>query len=306
MELPQVEAFLEAARAGSFRSAAKNLNLTQPSLSSRIHALEAELNVPLFHRMGRGVRLTEMGKAFLPFAERAVDALGQGRDAVVAASHAAGGVLNIASARTIGTYTLPGILEQFRASYPDIAVHIRTGRSSDVLQMVLSEEAHFGLSRALNNPDILTIHLYDEEVVLVTHPDHPFAKKGKASINEVAREPLILYDPGSTYFLLIYEVCREAGIVPKVEMNLDSIEATKQMVALNLGVSFLPMSAIRREIEFGALRHIPLEGEHRVVLPTCVLMRRSQYYSPAVLAFLKVLHRIYSADIANLKEAVAP
>ena len=179
---------------GSFRRAAEALYLTQPSLSARVHALEEELGVLLFHRMGRGVRLTEMGRAFLPFAERAMEALRQGRDVIDSARDASGGVLNMASARAIGTYTLPSILEKFRFRYPNIKVHINIGRSSDVLQMVVNEEVQLGLARALTDPDVVTFRLYDEEIALATSPDHPFAVRGEASIYEVAQEPLILYD----------------------------------------------------------------------------------------------------------------
>ena len=149
MELAQLRAFLEAAERGSFRRAAEALYLTQPSLSARVHALEEDLGVLLFHRMGRGVRLTEMGRAFLPFAERAMEALRQGRDVIDNARDSSGGVLNMASARAIGTYTLPSILEKFRLRYPNIKVHINIGRSSDVLQMVVNEEVQLGLARAL-------------------------------------------------------------------------------------------------------------------------------------------------------------
>jgi DNA-binding transcriptional LysR family regulator len=255
----------------------------------------------LFHRMGRGVRLTEMGKAFLPFAERALDQLKQGEDAVVAARQALGGMLTIASARTIGTYSLPTMLDRFRTKFPAIKLHIKVGRSSDVLNMVVDEEAHLGLARELHHPDVLTMPLYEEEIVLVAHPKHPFALKGKASIYEIAKEPLILYDPGSAYFVLIQEVCQEAGVVPRVEMNLDSIEATKRMVEIGFGVSFLPLGAIERELHQKSLVHVPLTGAHRVVLPTCVLIRRAQHYSPATIAFLKILSDLYNAKIPLLK-----
>ena len=141
MELAQLEAFLVAAERGSFRRAAEVLLLSQPSLSARVHALEQELGVPLFHRMGRGVRLTEMGKAFRPYTERAIEALRQGQDVIDNTRDASGGVLQIASARAIGTYTLPSMLERFRQQYPSIKVHIRIGRSSNVLQMVAEEDA---------------------------------------------------------------------------------------------------------------------------------------------------------------------
>ena len=305
MEISQPEAFLMAEEQGSFRRAAETLHLSQPSLSARVHALEEDLGVPLFHRMGRGVRLTEMGKALLPYIERAMEALRQGRDVIENARHASGGVLNMASARNIGTYTLPAILEQFRRQYPSINVHISIGRSADVLQMVLDEEVQLGLARALNHPDIVTIHLYDEDICLATSPDHPFAKRGEASIYEVAREPLILYDRESSYFVLINQVCRAAGISPRVEMTLDSIEATKHLVELGMGISFLPRSGVRHELEHDTIRLIPLMEGYSVTLPTAVLVRRAQHYSPTVLAFLKVLQQIYSVDIPLLEEEEA-
>lgn len=305
MEIAQLEAFLEASKRGSFRRAAEGLYVTQPALSARIHALEQEMGGILFHRMGRGVRLTEMGKAFLPFAERALDQLKQGEEAVVAARQALGGVLTIASARTIGTYSLPTMLDRFRAKFPAIKLHIKVGRSSDVLNMVVDEEAHVGLARELHHPDILAMPIYEEEIVLVAHPKHPFAMKGKASIYEIAKEPLILYDPGSAYFVLIQEVCQEAGIVPRVEMNLDSIEATKRMVEIGFGVSFLPLGAIERELRQKSLVHITLTGAHRVVLPTCVLIRRAQHYSPATMAFLRVLSEMYNTKLPLVKAEAA-
>ena len=301
MELAQLEAFLAAAERGSFRRAAEALFLSQPSLSARVHTLEAELGVPLFHRMGRGVRLTEMGKAFRPYTERAIEALRQGREVVDTARDASGGVLQIASARAIGTYTLPSILDRFRQEYPSIKVHINVGRSSNVLQMVADEEVQVGLSRMLTNQDVVTIHLYDEDICLATGPQHPFAVRGEASIYEVAQEPLILYDRDSSYFVLIGQVCREAGISPRVEMTLDSIEATKHMVELGMGISFLPRSSVRHELERGSLCLIPLKEGHSVSLPTAAMVRRAQHYSPVVMAFLRILQEMYGADISSVE-----
>ena len=163
--------------------------------------------------------------------------------------------------------------------------------------MVADEEAQVGLCRVLTDPDVLTIHLYDEDICLVTAPDHPFAVSGEASIYDVAREPLILYDRDSTYFVLIGQVCREAGISPRVEMTLDSIEATKHMVELGIGISFLPRSSIHHELERGSLSVVPLREGHSVSLPTAVMVRRAQHYGAGVQAFLDVLHDMYGADI---------
>ena len=300
MDFPQLEAFLEAASRGSFRRAADALYLSQPSVSARVQTLEDEVGVALFHRTARGVRLTEMGQVFLPFAQRSMETLRRGREVLESVRQASAGILNMATARVIGTYVLPETLQKFQRLYPETNLHIKVGGSSDVLQMVVDEEVQLGLARFMQHPDVDALHLYDEEAVLVVHPDHPFAKTGVAAMFAVAQEPLILYDPGdpgSSYFQFINRVCRDAGVTPKVEMNLDSVEAAKNMVQLGLGISFLPRSGGRRELESGTLALIDVAEVPPVLLPTYVLLRRGQQHGPVVIAFLNLLQETYNVRI---------
>ena len=300
MEFPQLEAFLEAANRGSFRRAAYALYLSQPSVSARIQTLEGEVGVALFHRTARGVRLTNMGQVFLPFAQRSMETLRRGREVLESVRQTSAGILNMATARVIGTYVLPETLQKFQHLYPETNLHIKVGGSLDVLQMVVDEEVQLGLARFMEHPDVDALHLYDEEVVLVVHPDHPFAKTGVAAMFAVAQEPLILYDPGdpgSSYFQFINRVCRYAGVTPKVEMNLDSVEAAKNMVQLGLGISFLPRSGVRQELESGTLTLIDVAEVPPVLLPTYVLLRRGQQHGPVVVAFLNLLQETYKVQI---------
>ncbi|MBI4340132.1 MAG: LysR family transcriptional regulator [Chloroflexi bacterium] len=298
MEIGQLEAFLQVVQYHSFSHAAEALELTQPSLSARILSLEREMGEPLFHRMGRGVRLTDAGRAFMPYVERALQSLKDARDAVDATHHTSTGKLRIGSARAICAYVLPHILETFHAAHPGIDVAIKTGRSSEVLEMLLAEEVQVGLTRTMVHQDIESRHLYDEHVVLVTHPTHPFARAGVASIYAVAHEPLILYDKDSTYFVLINRVVREAGIVPNVQMDLDSIEATKRMIERGLGLSFLPYNSIAAEVEQGSLAAVPLREGHDVVLPTSVMVRKAGSQGAVVQAFLDLLYTLYPEGLA--------
>ncbi|MQG46430.1 MAG: LysR family transcriptional regulator [SAR202 cluster bacterium] len=305
MEFSQLEAFLEAANRGSFRRAADALYLSQPSVSARVQTLESEVGVALFHRTARGVRLTDMGRIFLPFAQRSIETLRRGREVLESVRQTSAGILNMATARVIGTYVLPETLQKFQQLYPDANLHIKVGGSSDVLQMVVDEEVQLGLARFMQHPDVDALHLYDEEAVLVVHPGHSFTKTRVAAMSQVAQEPLIVYDPGdpgSSYFQFINRVCRDAGVTAKVEMNLDSVEAAKNMVRLGLGVSFLPRSAVRREVEFESLTLIDLAEVPPVLLPTYLLLRRGQEIGPTARSFLKLLQETYNVEIPVLVE----
>lgn len=291
MDLGQLEAFLQVAVHRSFRRAGQTLFLTQPSISARIQTLERELGEQLFERQGRSVRLTDAGQSFLPYAERALQAIREGQTALDGLRRAASGQLVIGSARIIGTYTLPRIVKQFRERYPGIDVVIRTGRSQEILDLVLADEVQIGLTRQIRHPELETNYLYDEEIVLVTYPRHPFAFAGGATITQIGREPLILYHKDSTYYTVINEVCREAGIIPHVVMELDSVESTKKMVEQGMGISLLPRSSLERELELGTLTLIQVLDAAPIHLPAAALYRKTERLDYLVRAFLEVMHQ---------------
>ena len=122
------------------------------------------------------------------------------------------------------------------------------------------------------------------------------AAAGPVSITDVASEPLIVYDKESTYFVLIDRVCREAGISPNIQMDLDSIESTKRMIERGLGISFLPLNALKREIDLGALAQVPLTDDYRITLPTAVMVRKAATYGTIVTAFLNLLAELYQSE----------
>src|SRR5436853_2128857 len=174
----QVQAFIEVARTGNVSRAAEALYVTQPALTARIQALEKELGEALFVRTGRGVRLTDAGRVFLPNAERAVQAVDDGRQALNDLRSASAGRLALGAAPAVSTSVLPPVLTRFANPHPRIAVAWRTGHSEEILAMVLKDEVQVGLVRTLRHPDIDSFPLYEDELVLVCNPQHRFAPRG--------------------------------------------------------------------------------------------------------------------------------
>ena len=135
MLLSQLQAFIEVARARSVSRAADALFVTQPALTARIQGLERDLGARLFVRTPRGMRLTEAGDAFLPYAVRALETLADGRRLVNAFERGGAGKLALGAAPAVSTYVLPAVLARFSVGHPRVAVSVRTGHSEELLDL---------------------------------------------------------------------------------------------------------------------------------------------------------------------------
>ena len=291
MQLAQIESFLEVARKGSVSRAAEGLFVTQPSLTARLLALERELGESLFVRTRQGMRLTEAGRGFLPYAERAMRALRDGREALAEVRSGVTGHLLLAAAPAVSTYLLPSVLERFVDRHPRVEVAVRTGHSESVLEMVLRDEVQLGIGRALRHPEIELIPFHEEELVLVVAPEHPFAKLHRVRMADVGGQQLIMFDRSSSYYEITQAAFLSAGVTLRgMLMELDNIEAAKKMVERGLGVALLPRTAIGRESGAGALRLVDI-ADAPPMRTTIVAMRRRDAGppTPILAAFLDLL-----------------
>jgi len=290
IQLMQVEGFLEVARRGSVSRAAEALFITQPTLTARLKALERDLGTPLFLRTPHGMRLTDAGRAWIPYAERALRALVDGRDALAQVMTASAGHLMIAAAPAVSTYVLPELLERFVAAHPRVEVSVRTGHSEDVVELVLRDEVQIGLGRTIRHPDLELRPFHTEDMVLVTAPEHPFTKRPSVTMAEVAGQKLIMFDRTSSYYEIAQGAFLSSGVSLRELMELDSIEAAKKMVERGLGVALLPGSAVAREVEGGTLCVVKMK-DAPPMQNTIVVFRRRDAGKPEgiVAAFLELL-----------------
>jgi len=295
VDIQELEAFWWIAQTGSFNRAAERLYLTQPSVTARIQALEKELGQSLFERKPRGVRLTDAGRVLLPHAERVLADIRKAHRAVAELESASGGTLSLGSALTTSTYTLPNILAQFKAAYPLIEVTVRTGRSQQIQQLVLDDTVQLGLvhSPLASHADIVAVPLYEEPIVLVVHPDHSLANHPQVTMEQLAAEPFITSDRASGYWALVEQFWAGAGLVPRVTMELDSIEATKRMVMCGLGLAMLPEGTVDHELQTGQLVIVPVAESSHLNRHTILIHRRGKVWSGISRAFLEVLGQVY-------------
>lgn len=295
MEIAQVETFLAVATFGGFHRAAEALRVSQPAVSSRIKALEGSLGVTLFVRSRNALTLSSAGRVLRPYAEQLLKTASIARQAVHQLDPGSDAPLQIAAGLSISVYFLPDVLKKFQQAFPKVIISIRPGHSKEVLEMVLGEEAEIGLARSLQHPEVETIPLRDDPLLLVGNPVQLPSKSRHARLGEAAGWPLIFYERGSSDWTLTRGLFRHAGLVPNVALEVDTIETAKRMVERGLGLAFLPLMAVGPEIRRGELATIKLMDAEPLHRSLDIIHPRHRPLRAQARSFLQVVREIVRA-----------
>lgn len=254
LDSERLRAFQAVARAGGFSRAAVRLHKTQPAISQAVRALEDQVGEPLFHRLGRRVRLTSAGEILLEHVDEAFAALEIARQRLQARGSLEAGELVIGTSDTNACYVLPPVLAAFRDAYPGVEVRISNRPSPATERQVEAREVDVGfVTLPVASPKLVAEPLMLREDVAIFAPDHRLAGRSRVRFAELAGEPLLLLDRGSRTRSLIDEGLAAAGKEPRIAMELASIEVVKRLVGLGFGVSVVPRIAVQAELEAGTL-----------------------------------------------------
>jgi len=262
MTLRQLEVFLAVAREKSFSLAAKKIRSSQPTLSEHVSELETELGKQLFFRRGRRrvVTVTEAGRVFAEFAERAISAIEGGRQALADLDGLTHGSLLIGASTTPGLYVLPRLIAAFRTKYPGVDVKLQIANSQSIEGRVRERELDLGIvgGHALRpGEECLAAGMLDE-LVLIVSPAHAWARRRDVTPESLADEPLLVREEGSATRSVTERALQRVKF--RVAMELDHTEAIKQGVMAGLGVAFVSLYAVQGEIAAGRLRALRLRG----------------------------------------------
>ncbi|MGO9904576.1 MAG: LysR family transcriptional regulator [Solirubrobacteraceae bacterium] len=256
--LTQLTAFLATVRGGSVTAAADELVVTQPSVSSAIAALGRELGCELFERAGRGIRLTEAGSAFRPFAADVVGLLEEGRQAAREAAALTARRLRIAAVTTAAESFVPPLMREFALRHPDIELALDVGNREYVFERVTSHLADVAISgKPPADERLVAEPLLENRIVCITSADDPAAAAGPVPASALADRAWLLREPGSGTRALGEQFLQERGLSPKT-LTLGSNGAIKQAARAGLGVSLLSRAAVESELTAGWLGEITL------------------------------------------------
>ena len=286
MHLNQLWAFYQVAKHKSFSQAAEALFLSQPSVSNQVKLLEESCGLKLFDRSGRSVELTNPGEILLSYAEK-IFSLAKEADSVIEEIKGlkAGGI-RISASNTLGAYYLPDIIDLFRKKHPLIEIRMNVGYTETVAEDVLAFRSDLGLiGREIAHPNLVVVPLWEEELLLIVPPGHPFAGRSGIGLAELQGEPFIMSEAGSGVRDITEKILAAAEVSVRVIMELGENEAMKRAVASGLGITLISATVARRELEAGQVRAVRLSGA-RILRKFNIIHHKDKYISTLIRAFM--------------------
>ena len=241
MTLEQLEAFLAVARRRTFTEAARQLGLSQPTLSRQLQSLEQELAVRLLVRTPRGVVLTEPGGRFLLRAREALDALRQGTSELHELAQTPRGPVAIGALPTVGAYVLPALVEAFLRQNPEVKLRLEEGLAHELEERVARGELDLAVTTLpLQRVDLVAQKLWNEPFLLAVPRGHRLAgAKRPVAMSALAREPLVIVG-GSAANPALRAAGEALGIEPRIAIEVDHPQSQRRMVERGVGVALMP------------------------------------------------------------------
>ncbi len=286
MELRQLRYFLDIADTEHLTQSAQNLFVTQSTLSHGLRQLEQELDVALFDRLGRGLRLSQAGAEFKVYASRALREIEAGRMALADLSGLKSGQLKVGAFPTFLNTVVPATVAAFSQAYPGIRVAVRDLRAGAIEQQLLDGELDLGIAfHPAQNEEIEAEVLFDERLLLVVGPRHALAGQPGVRMAQLAGLPLALLPRSFATRRLIDDSLRQAGVAPLVRVEMDSVESLLGVCRCGDLASIVPERAARQAPDLHAIAL----AEPEIVRRAGILWRRGASRSAAAREFAALL-----------------
>lgn len=292
MDINGLRAFTVVAEHGSFSRAAEHLFLTQPAVSKRVSALEAELDTRLFDRIGHRITLTEAGQILLTRAQRILSEVEDSRKIVANLSGKIYGSLPIGTSHHIGLHRLPPVLRMYARQYPQVQLDIDFKDSEQVCSDVEQGTRELGIVTLPVNPSpaLKISRIWKDPLAIVVSKEHPLFWKKIHDPAKLAEHNAILPPTGTFTREILQQVFDPLGIQLQIGLSTHYLETIKMMVSIGLGWSVLPISMIDRDMHVLKVKGINLKR----TLGSVQHVERT--LSNAAEAFLKTLQQYADED----------
>ena len=289
MNLEQLKYVMAIVKHQHLTNASYEVSISQSSLSKYLKKVEEELGgVQLFDRTTRNVKLTAAGQEFSKYASRIIAEYENMMSAMEEFTSLERGGLSVGTIPVYSSRGLISLFTSFQKKYPGIQLEIKEKLTNELIDLLKKSELDIAIIALPFDMDPLntftTYPMIEDEVVLITHKSHPFAKRRSINLSEAADENFIFINHASTLYQICIDACKEAGFTPKITYESSQIDMVAGLVEEGLGVSLITL----REAESSVQSNIAIVRLETSIKHTTALAIRSRLnHSNAMKAFVK-------------------
>ena len=289
MQIESLKVFCDLAETKSFTKAALINNVTQSAVSQTISALERRFSSLLIERSKKNFRLTPEGDVFYDYSKRILQTCDALHSKLQEIENVISGNIRVATIYSIGLHVLPPYVTRFLQRYPSVNVHVEYRRDNQVYENVLGNVVDLGLVAFPTRESRLEIvNQRSDKLVLISHPQHPFAERKSIKIKALSGQKFINYERDIPTRKALDKIFKQHRVTVDQVMQFDNIETVKRAVEIDSGVAIVPLETISQEIANETLKAVELEnGAYSRAL--AVIYKKNKVLSPAIKQFIALL-----------------
>ncbi len=289
MQIESLKVFCDLAETESFTKAAQVNGVTQSAVSQQISSLERSFKSLLIERSKKKFRLTREGQVLYDFSKQIIQTYDSLHHRLQELKDIVSGTIRVATIYSIGLHDLPPYLKRFLKRFPTVNIHVEYRRSNQVYEDVLGNVVDLGLvAYPTKDAKLETVSLRRDPLVLVCHPQHPFAKLKSAKLKAIAGQKFVGFEPDIPTRKALDKILKEFNVEVNTVMEFDNIETVKRAVEIDAGISIVPESTIVQEVSKQTLAALKLE-DGDFFRPLALIYKKNKVLSPAMKQFIAVL-----------------
>ncbi len=289
MQIESLKIFCDLAESESFTKAAQINKITQSAVSQQISSLERTFKSLLIERSKKKFRLTREGQVLYDFSKQMIQTYDSLHSKLQEIKDIVSGTIRVATIYSIGLHDLPPYIKRFMKAHPTVNVHVEYRRANQVYEDVMSNIVDVGLvAYPARDSKLEVVPLHKDPLVLICHPQHPFAKSKSVKLKGLTGQKFIGFEPDIPTRKALDRILKENGVDVQHVMEFDNIETVKRAVEIDAGVSIVPSGTVIQEVAKQTLAQVQLDdgGYFR---PLAAIYKKNKILSPAVKLFLSIL-----------------
>jgi DNA-binding transcriptional LysR family regulator len=289
MQIENFKIFADLVETRSFSKSAKLNGITQSAVSQQARAMERHFKTLLIDRSQKQFQLTREGQRVYEAAKEILHNYEKLQSELQEMKKVISGTIRISTIYSIGLHELPPFIKKFLHDFPSVNVRVEYRRSNLVYEDLLHNSVDFGLvAFPVKQRQIEILPFRDDQLVLITHPQHALARRAKVEVKDLAGQRFIGFDPDIPTRKAVDAIFRDHRLELDPVMEFDNIETVKRAVEIDHGVAVVPLATVAQEQKQGTLAVVPFEGKE-FTRPLAILHRRGRVLTPAMKKFIEVL-----------------